>query len=159
MFLCKIAKICTAFLCNILYENLQETIDIYTHWVYNMDTKGENPKNEREKKEMTRTSITVEKLIEAGYEPFEFSDYTMQQGVDDIKRGCEVRLEPRFGGYMVAVVVVKNGVNTFLKEMCSRVMTESEKERFALEMAEQEKHHKEVIKKIDARNKARMRRR
>ena len=104
---------------------------------------------------MTRTTVTVEKLIEAGYEPFEFSDYTMAQGVEDIKQGCEVRLEPRFGGYMVAVVVVKG----YPQEMCTRAMTASEKERFAEEMAEQEKRYKEVIARTHARNKARMRRR
>lgn len=108
---------------------------------------------------MTRTNISVEKLIEAGYEPFEFGEYTMQQGIEDIKRGCEVRLEPRCGGYMVAVVVVKNGIHKYTKEMCSRVMTASEKEMFAEEMAEQKKHYEKVTARIHARNKAISRRR
>lgn len=104
---------------------------------------------------MTRANITVEKLIATGYEPFEFSDYTMEQGIEDIKNGCEVRLEPRWGGYMVAVVI-KNG---FPMEMCAREMNASEKERFAKEMAEQKKRNDKVIARINARNKARMRRR
>lgn len=104
---------------------------------------------------MTRTNITVKKLIAAGYEPFEFNDYTMAQGVEDIKNGCEVRLEPRFGGYMVAVVI-KNG---FPYEMCTREMNASEKERFAEEMAEQKKRDDKVIARINARNKARLVRR
>lgn len=108
---------------------------------------------------MTRANITVEKLIEAGYEPFDFNDFTMEQGVEYIKRGCEVRIEPRFGGYMVAVVIVENGTNRYPKEMCSRAMTASEKERFSAEMAEQEKRYKEVTARIDAKNRARMRRR
>lgn len=105
--------------------------------------------------QMTRQNITVEKLIRAGYTPFEFNDYSMEKGIADIKRGCEVILEPRFGGYMVAVVVV----NGFPKEMCTRLMTASEKVRFAEEMAEQKKQYEQVSARVHARNKARMRRR
>ena len=104
---------------------------------------------------MTRATITVEKLIEAGYEPFEFSDYTMSQGVEDIRSGCEVRLEPRCGGYMVAVVIVKG----YPHEMCTRVMTSAEKSRFAEQMANQEKRQKEFAAKVHARHNARMRQR
>lgn len=103
---------------------------------------------------MTRANITVERLLAAGYEPFEFTDYSMARGVEDIKRGCEVRLEPRCGGYMVAVVVV----NGHPVEMCTRKMTPYEKAIYADEMAAQEKHNKEFFARVHARNKARMRR-
>lgn len=105
---------------------------------------------------MTRANISVEKLLDAGYEPFEFGDYTMEQGVKDIKNGCQVRLDPRYGGYMVAVVIVKNGCHEYAKEMCTRAMTASEKEKFADKMSEQKKHDEKVSARIHARHRARM---
>lgn len=110
---------------------------------------------------MTRRTLTVEQLENAGYKGYEFSNYSMADAVEYIKNGCETRLEPRHtgGGTMVAVVIIKVGVHVYERDMFWRKMTPEERAKYAEQMAADKKHDDDVSARIHARNRARMRRR
>ena len=103
---------------------------------------------------MTRTNISVESLKAKGYREYEFGDHTLEKAVEYIKSGCETRLEPRAHGEMVAVVVI----NGFGHDMFWRDMTPEEKESYAEQMAELKEKEDALIRKIDRRNRAKIRR-
>ncbi len=107
---------------------------------------------------MTRSNISVEALIAKGYHAYEFSDYTLEKAVEYIKSGCETRLEPRAHGEMVAVVVVKCNDHTYEHDVFCRDMTAEEKEIYAKKIVELKEKEDVLVRKIHARNRARMRR-
>ena len=102
---------------------------------------------------MTRSNISVGALKAKGYREYEFGDYTLEKAVEYIKSGCETRLEPRAHGEMVAVVMV----NGYGHDMFWRDMTPEEKERYAAKIAELKEKEGALIRKIDRKNRAKIR--
>lgn len=96
---------------------------------------------------MNRQNITVQKLIDAGYHDFDFSDYTLDKAVERIKNGAKCELIPSFGYTMVGVI---DG-----KEMFWREMTDEECSRYCNDVREMNKHCDEFINKVSRRNRRR----
>lgn len=108
---------------------------------------------------MKRATITPEALIAKGYKAFEFNDWTLERACEHIRNGCECGLKPQYTGAMVGFIILRSGVHTYEYDVFSRKMTPDELERYKDWMAEEKAKADKAHAKIDARNRAKMRRR
>lgn len=106
---------------------------------------------------MKRNEISVETLKAKGYRDYDFTDFGMEAAVERIKDGVKCELVPSFTGSMVAVITFRIGCNEYKKEAFYRPMTNDEKMLYAEKMHEDYIHFQEVTGKINARNRAKLR--
>lgn len=103
---------------------------------------------------MTRANITPELLRAKGYREYEFSDMTMEQACEYIRKGGKCRLIPDETGAMVGAI----GPYGAERHVFYRPMTEEELATYHDWMVEEWKRSEKASDKRHARHIAKMRR-
>lgn len=107
---------------------------------------------------MKRSEISASAMREKGYDAFEFGVFSLEQACNYIRNGCECRLEPRYYGAMVGVVVVERNGYKYEYEMFSREMSAEEKEMYKAFMEAENKKAEMVCGRVHAKHKKYMKR-